>query len=186
MVLISHYYWKVYCSCQRRYLVLIQGVEVESISVSLHQITLQYNPVSGVVTVGIRPSLPVTGVDLILNNDLARGKVSADLCVTHIPLCHDETVSEDTTIYPACAVTRAMARTKEQDNTLGSSMENTTCLDNHDEVGSDGHQVSHNCETDPLINLSDTFMSHDTNVDQVGDEDHVSSPEPSGRCCVKK
>ena len=91
--------------------VLIQGIEVEPISVPLHRVTLQSDLVSGVVTVGIQPSLPVMRVDLILGNDLAGGKVSADPCVTHIPLCHNE--SEDTSIYPACAVTRAMARTKE-------------------------------------------------------------------------
>ena len=74
-----------------------------------------------------------------------------------------------------------MARTKEQDNASGSILENTTSLDDHDEVGSDVHEVSHNCGTDPLINLLDTVMNHDADVDQVGDEDHIPSPEPSGR-----
>ena len=62
--------------------VLIQGVEVEPISVPLHRVKLQSDLVAGVVTVGIRPSLPVKGVDLILGNDLAGGKVSADPCPT--------------------------------------------------------------------------------------------------------
>ena len=72
--------------------VLIQGLEVKPISVPLHRVKLQSNLVSGVVTVGIRPSLPVKGVDLILGNDLAGGKVFADPCVTSFPLCHSEAV----------------------------------------------------------------------------------------------
>ena len=116
-------------------------------------------------------------VDLILGNDLAGGKISAHPCVTHA-LCHDE--SGDTTIYPACAVTRAMARAK-KDNASGSILETTTSQNNPYEVGSDVCEVSHNCDTDPLINLSDTFMNHNTSADQLGDEDHIHTSEPSGR-----
>ena len=101
--------------------VLIQGVEVEPISVPLHRVKLQSNLVSGVVTVGIRPSLPVKGVDLILGNDLAGGKVSADPRVTNISLCPNEAVIEDTKIYPACAITRAMARGNKQKDDLSYS-----------------------------------------------------------------
>ena len=85
-MLISQYYCKVYYRCQRRTDILMQDIEVEPISVPLHRITLQSDLVSEVVTFGNRPSLPVVGVDLTLGNDLATGKVSMDLCVTHIPL----------------------------------------------------------------------------------------------------
>ena len=138
--------------------VLIQGVEVEPISVPLHRVKLQSDLVSGVVTVGIRPSLPVKGVDLILGNDLAGGKVSADPCVTNIPLCHDEAISEDTKIYPACAITRAMARgNKQKDDVSYSSQEDVTSLDSHDEVSGDAQEVSHKRDdSDPLINLSNS------------------------------
>ena len=163
--------------------VLIQGVEVEPISVPLHRVKLQSDLVSGVVTVGIRPSLPVKGVDLILSNDLAGGKVSADPCVTNIPLCHDKAVSEDTRIYPGCAITRAMARgNKQKDDVSYSSQEDVTSLDSHDEVSGDAQEVSHKRDdSDPLINLSNTFMSHDPNVEGVGDEDHTPSPASSVR-----
>ena len=90
--------------------VLIQGVEVEPISVPLHRVTLQSDLVPGTVTVGIRPSLPVVGVEFILGNDLAGGKkVSTDPRVTSTPVCHDE-ANEHVKIYPACAVTRARAK----------------------------------------------------------------------------
>ena len=133
--------------------VLIQGVEVEPISVSLHRVKLQSDLVSGVVTVGIRPSLPVKGVDLILGNDLTGGKVSADPCVTNIPLCHDEAVSKDTKIYTVCAITRAMAiGNKQKDNVSYSSQEDVTSLDSHDEVSGDPQEVSHErLDSDPLL-----------------------------------
>ena len=91
--------------------------------------------------------------------------------MTNIPLCHDEAVSEDTKIYPACAITRAMVRgNKQKDNVSYSSQEDVTSLDSHDEVSGDEQEVSHERDdSDPLINLSNTFMSHNTNVDGVGE-----------------
>ena len=85
--------------------------------------------------------------------------------------------------YPACAITRAMARgNKQQDDVSYSSQEDVTSLDGHDEVSDDTQEVSHeHDDSDPLINLSNTFMSHDTNVDGVGDEDHTPSPATSVR-----
>ena len=51
--------------------VLIQGEECGLITVPLHQVNLKSDLVSGTVTVGARPSLPIEGVHLILGNDLA-------------------------------------------------------------------------------------------------------------------
>ena len=50
--------------------VLIQGVELKTMSIPLHKITLNCDIVSGPVTVGVRHSLPVKEIDLILGNDL--------------------------------------------------------------------------------------------------------------------
>ena len=46
--------------------VLLQGVELGVISVPFHVVNLKTNLVSGLVMVGIRPSLPIQGVLLIL------------------------------------------------------------------------------------------------------------------------
>ena len=89
--------------------VLIQGVELEPIRVPLHEVELQSDIVTGVVRVGVPPSLPVEGLSLILGNDLAGGRVTADPCVTMQPTIPYGT-KEEMSIYPACAVTRAMAR----------------------------------------------------------------------------
>ena len=94
--------------------VLIQGIEVEP-------------AIQRCIWGGNCCNLPVKGIDLTLGNDLARGKVSADPCVTNISLCQYEAVSEDTTIYPACAITRAIARANEQkDNVSYSGQEGVT------------------------------------------------------------
>ena len=63
--------------------VLIQGVGLEVIRVPLHQIHLQTELISGSVVVGVRPSLPVKGVTLILGNDLAGNKIQSNLQVVN-------------------------------------------------------------------------------------------------------
>ena len=76
-------------------------------SIPLHKVTLQTNLVSDTVMVGVRPSLPIRGVDLILGNDLA---VIASPRMLKDPEKLPHTAVEDQIIYPACAVTRAMAK----------------------------------------------------------------------------
>ena len=65
--------------------VLIQGVELNAMSVPLHKVYLHSDLVTGPVTVGVLPTLPVRGVSFILGNDLAGGKVKPDLCVVSNP-----------------------------------------------------------------------------------------------------
>ena len=97
--------------------VLIQGVECGFINVPLHNIFLSSDLVTGLVAVGIRPSLPFKGVHLLLGNDLAGDKVVVDplltstLCVDQPP---DPIEQEIPDLYPSCAVTRAMAKKANQ------------------------------------------------------------------------
>ncbi|VDI79471.1 Hypothetical predicted protein [Mytilus galloprovincialis] len=95
--------------------VLLQGVELGCIDVPLHRIYLKSDLITGPVIVGVRPNLPVEGVTLLLGNDLARNKVVAEPIVTSEPVV-DVKLPEDE-LYPACVVTRAMAR-KQQDEDL--------------------------------------------------------------------
>jgi len=55
--------------------VLLQGVELGTMNVLLHKIILKCNLVNGPVVVGVRPSLPVQGITVLLGNDLAGGRV---------------------------------------------------------------------------------------------------------------
>ncbi|VDH97310.1 Hypothetical predicted protein [Mytilus galloprovincialis] len=73
--------------------------------------------ITGPVVVGVRPNLPVEGVTLLLGNDLARNKVVAEPIVTSEPVVDVKSPEDDAELYPACVVTRAMAR-KQQDENL--------------------------------------------------------------------
>ena len=73
--------------------------------------------VTGLVAVGIRPSLPFKGVHLLLGNDLAGDKVVVDPLLTNTPCVDqpsDPIEQEIPDLYPSCAVTRAMAKKANQ------------------------------------------------------------------------
>ena len=92
--------------------VLIQGVECGSLNVPLHNIELKSNLVTGPVAIGVRPSLPFSGVHLLLGNDLAGDKVILNPLVTDTPSCDqtpDLIEKEIPDLYPSCVVTRAMS-----------------------------------------------------------------------------
>ena len=75
--------------------------------------------VTGLVAVGIRPSLPFKGVHLLLGNDLAGDKVVVDPLLTSTPCVDqlpDPIEQEIPDLYPSCAVTRAMAKKAKQNN----------------------------------------------------------------------
>ena len=88
--------------------VLIQGVECGTVNIPLHHINLSSDLVTGLVVIGITPSLPFKGVHLLLGNLLAGDKV-----VTYTPnigQTDDPIGQEIPDLYPSCAVTRAMAK----------------------------------------------------------------------------
>ena len=99
--------------------VLIQGVERGFVNVSLHNIYLSSDLVTGLVAVGIRPSLLFIGVHLLLGNDLAGDKVVVNPLLINIPCIDqppDPIEQEIPDLYPSCAVTRAMAKKAKQND----------------------------------------------------------------------
>ena len=99
--------------------VLIQGVECGFVNVPLHNIYLSSDLVTGLVAVGVRPSLPFKGVHLLLGNDLAGDKVVVNPLLTTIPCLDqppDPIEQEIPDLYPSCAVTRAMAKKAKQND----------------------------------------------------------------------
>jgi len=90
--------------------VLLQGIELGTVQVPLHQIELISDIVSGLVVVGLQPSLPVQGISLILGNDIAGGKVEANPCVSDVPKYDISNRNE--ILFPACALTWAVAQTQ--------------------------------------------------------------------------
>ena len=69
--------------------------------------------VTGLVVIGITPSLPFKGVHLLLGNDLAGDKIVVNPLVTDTPnigQTDDPIKQEIPDLYPSCAVTRATAK----------------------------------------------------------------------------
>ena len=129
--------------------VLIQGVELGIVSVPMHTIYLNSDLVSREVVVGLRPTLPMEGVLLILGNDLAGERVITDLQVVIEQEMKkvDGDVEATSHIFPACTVTRAMA--KEMNKTESEDL---------------------------LVNLADTFISHCEGENVTESMSHLTPP----------
>ena len=96
--------------------VILQGVEGGYVNAPLHEVDLKSDLVSGIVKVGVRPSLPVKDVSFILGNDLAGERVVPSPVVSARPCESDETnrfVEEFPHVFPAYAVTRSMTKNAE-------------------------------------------------------------------------
>lgn len=92
--------------------VIVQGIEMGCVKVPLHNVHLQSDLCTGFVRVAVCTSLPVKGVDFILGNDLAGGKVMPLLEVLDKPEVSviNEVGETYPHVFPMCAVTRAQLR----------------------------------------------------------------------------
>ena len=91
--------------------VLFQGVECGTVIIPLHHVNLSSDLVTGLVVIGITPSLPFKGVHLLLGNDLAGDKVVVNPLVTdttYIGQTDDPIEQKIPDLYPSCAVTRVL------------------------------------------------------------------------------
>ena len=96
--------------------VLISGVEMGVLEVPLHEVNIKSSLINGNIVKGMRPSLPVEGISLILGNDLAGEKVMVDPRVVEKPRDDEETerlAEKFPGIFPASMVTRSMKAKKE-------------------------------------------------------------------------
>jgi len=85
------------------------------ISVSLYAVNLKLDLVSGSVTVGVRPTVPVQGVSLLLGNNLASDKVVVNPIVSLEPCVQEDSQEQvESDVFPSCAVTRAMSKISEE------------------------------------------------------------------------
>ena len=70
--------------------------------------------ITGPVVVGVRSTLPVEGISLILGNDIAGNKVTANPVILKPSIgvkdsAFNDPSLQDSEVYPSCAITRAMA-----------------------------------------------------------------------------
>ncbi|KAJ8346960.1 hypothetical protein SKAU_G00283610 [Synaphobranchus kaupii] len=95
--------------------VLVRGIGSTQLNVPLHCVNLESDLVRGEVVVGVLSVLPVEGVDVILGNDLAGALVwgDASVVVTPKPTSSgelDDLAKRYPSVFPACVITRAMAK----------------------------------------------------------------------------
>ena len=97
---------------------IVQGVEGGFINVPLDRVNLMSDIVSGSVVVGVMKTQPAQSVSMLLENDLAGGKVIAEPKVVMEPVTSAETekIEEEIPgVFPYCVVTRAQARKMAED-----------------------------------------------------------------------
>lgn len=98
--------------------VIVQGVGMRYLNSPLHKIQIDSPMVKGACQFAVLPALPVPGIDLILGNDLAGGLVIPVPELTGEPGVQspvDDVTCQFPGIFPACAVTRSQAKSKEVD-----------------------------------------------------------------------
>ena len=86
------------------------------LEVTLHELNIKSSLINGNIVIGMRPSLPVECISLILGNDLAGEKVMVDLRVVEKPRDDEKTeklAEKFPGIFPASVVTRSMKANKE-------------------------------------------------------------------------
>ncbi|KAJ8346475.1 hypothetical protein SKAU_G00278760 [Synaphobranchus kaupii] len=112
-IFVSRKYWGVYSATGDS--VLVRGIGSTQLNVPLHCVNLESDLVRGEVVVGVLSVLHVEGVDVILGNDLAGALVwgDASVVVTPKPTSSgelDDLAKRYPSVFPACAITRAMAK----------------------------------------------------------------------------
>lgn len=95
----------------------VRGMGMSVFRVPLHKLVLHSDLSSGVVKMGVRPALPVEGIQVILGNDVAGGRVWPDqpahplVVPVLLGTCGpDENETRFPEVFKACAVTRMMMR----------------------------------------------------------------------------
>lgn len=96
--------------------VLIRGIELQPFSAPLHKIELTSGLVNGTVVMAVCKDLPVEGVDILLGNNLAGGRVWPEspppliVNVTPRSVIVDECAQEFPSVFTSCALKRAQAK----------------------------------------------------------------------------
>ena len=153
--------------------VLVQEIELGMLKVPLHEVYLRSNLVSGIVTVGVRPILPVQGIAFIMGNDLAGDEVDLqpELQVEDEPKQHKPQESlekEPIDIYLACVVTRSTARKARASEGMTTSDVSNTQVESLDMVTTDV-QPRKEVERVPEVAQNSLLSKEQLIVDQKND-----------------
>ena len=132
--------------------VIVQGVEGGFINVPLHRVNLVSDIVSGSVVVGVMETLPVKGVSMLSENDLAGGKVIAKPEVVKEPVTSAKTnmtEEETSSVIPSCVVTQARASKMAEDTRASNK------TDDKEDKDGDPSTERDDKDRDPSIKIED-------------------------------
>ena len=138
---------------------LVGGIECGAVTAPLHDMFLTCDLITKPVVVGIRPKLPIDGVDILLGNDLVGDKVKPVpyLITSKIqPQCSDSNSRSD--MKNTAVVTRGMKKAADEktDSNSRSDMKNTA-------VVTRGMKKAADKKTDSnVVDLCDTWFDSET------------------------
>lgn len=98
---------------------IIQGIEMGYVTVPLHRVWVTSELASGCFEVAVRASLPVKGIDFIMGNDIAGGKVMPVVQVTNLPSYEkqlDLCAENFPEVFPSVVTTRAQLKCDRSEN----------------------------------------------------------------------
>ena len=104
---------------------VVRGIGMGFVPAPLHRIHVQSNLKTGFFRVAVRPSFPIDGVDFIMGNDIAGGKVYPSPEVVDTPIAesrHDDLFQCHPDLFAVRVLTRAQARKQAQDVDLSDSV----------------------------------------------------------------
>ena len=87
---------------------VLRGIEMGYSPKPVHFVHVSSKLVTGTFPLAVCTELPISGVDMLMGNDLAGGKVTPNLEVVESLQCSD--LGECDSVYPSCVITRARAQ----------------------------------------------------------------------------
>ena len=92
---------------------VVRGIEMGFVPAPLHRIHVESSLASGFFSVGVRSCFPIDGVDFIMGNDIAGGKVFPVPEVVNVPISgmeNDDLAKSHPDIFSVSVLTRAQVR----------------------------------------------------------------------------
>ncbi|XP_029945218.1 uncharacterized protein LOC115386902 [Salarias fasciatus] len=99
---------------------VVRGIGLDCVPAPLHNIHFESDLVSGVFPVAVRDRFPIDGVDVILGNDIADGKVYPSPEVGSQPIVgpHDDLASQHPDVSSVSVLSRAQAKKVTQESVV--------------------------------------------------------------------
>lgn len=104
---------------------VVRGIEMGFIPAPLHRIHVQSGLATGHFPVGVRSCFPIEGIEFIMGNDIAGGKVYPVPEVVAIPIPetdHDDLAKKHPDVFAVSVLSRAKAHKLDQDVDLSDTL----------------------------------------------------------------